>query len=204
MLDALALAATARPDPADLREALDHAYRGIQADPGLAERITRSLLSALRAFGNLVGRALSHDRVSIGATIAAWAVVAALVFLAVRALLRLRLVPDRLMRSAREHEVGVDWHARADTALRAGDHREAVRALYRALLAALNRRGIVHDAPSLTAGECRRVARRMRPELAPPIDRATGIYERVTYGLDDPGDHDLQHMREAERVVLAR
>jgi len=196
--------AAARPDPTQLRDALARSYRGVRDEPGLAERAMGILLNLLRALLDLVRRALTNDGVSVGVTIAAWAIVGVLAFFAVMALRRLRLSPDRRARIVREREEIVDWHARAEAALRAGDHREAVRALYRALLAALDRRGVVPDAPSMTAGRARRVTRAARPDLALAVEGATGVYERVAYGLDTFGEPDLQRMREAEEAVLAR
>jgi len=203
MPDLFLLAKVAPPDQRRISDALDRAYAGVDAEPGLAERILRYVANGLQTVLEMLGRVLTGDGVSGVVTAVAWLIVAALAFVAGRALLRVRLTSDRRVRR-REPDDQVDWHARADLAMRAGDHREAVRALYRALVAAMNGRGIVHDEPSLTAGECRRLARRSRPDLASAIDQATGIYERVTYGLGDFGDIELQHMREAERAVLAR
>ena len=115
-------------------------------------------------------------------------------------LLRSRLVPDRAASSGaqgRRHDRSVDWAARADEALRAGDLHEAVRASYLALLAVLAGRGIVANAPALTAGEARFAVRRARPGLFPAIARATESYERVIYGGETPDRADVDHLREA-------
>jgi hypothetical protein len=79
-----------------------------------------------------------------------------------------------------------------------------VRAFYVALLVALAARGVVADAPALTAGEARVAVRRVRPELFPTIAQATDTYERVVYGGDTPDAGDIQHLRDATTRVRLR
>ena len=115
-------------------------------------------------------------------------------------LFRARLVPDRVSSAGRADRGGsgpVDWAARAEEALRAGDLHEAVRTMYLALLATLAGRGIVADAPALTAGEARFAVQRRRPALFPAIARATDAYERVIYGGAVPDERDVEHLRDA-------
>jgi hypothetical protein len=129
-----------------------------------------------------------------------WIPLGAIVGLGAWFLLRSQIVPDRVSREGaegRRARSSVDWAARADEALRAGDLHEAVRASYLALLAALAGRGIVANAPALTAGEARFAVRRVRPGLFPKVTQATDSYERVIYGGAIPDRRDVEQLREA-------
>ena len=201
--DALEEAVTrARPDPADVARALDGAYRGIaQPRPDLAGLV-------LQWVGEAIGWILQRISRALGAasTPVAWLVVLlAVVAVAVLVWRRGRLVPDRVLSSdagTRRGTGPVDWSRLADEAIRAGDLREAVRALYLALLASLAGRGLLADAPTLTAGEARSAVSRARPALFPAVARATESYERVMYGGAPPDQGDLDHLRQA--AALAR
>ena len=96
----------------------------------------------------------------------------------------------------------VDWRRTADEALAAGDLGAAVPALYHALLGTLDARGVVRDAPALTAGECRGTVHRARPALSPAIDDATAAFERVVYGKLPATPADIEALQGAERTAL--
>ena len=185
---------------ADLDAALDAAYRGVvppRPDPVMLvfQAVEDVIQAILQRIGDVVGRA--GDAL-------AWIVLIGIVVLAAIALLRSDLVPDRQSRTrglASDGVHSVDWVARGEAALRAGDLHEAVRAFYVALLVVLAARGIVADAPALTAGEARIAVRRLRPELFPAIAQATDTYERIVYGGDRPDERDIQHLREATTRV---
>jgi len=98
-----------------------------------------------------------------------------------------------------EKSPGRNWLLEADRAVAAGDFERAVRALYHALLTALQARGVVEDAPSLTAGETRLAVAATRPALSAVVGRATTVFERVAYG-GAPADGDaVEAIRTAER-----
>ena len=194
--------AVTRPhrQPGDLAAALDAAYRGVvppRPDPLtlIFQTFDEALQAILQRLGDVVGRA--GDAVG-------WLILLGIVALAGVALLRSDLVPDRRARvsSIAGSDVHtVDWVARGEAAIRAGDLHEAVRAFYVALLVVLAARGIVADAPALTAGEARVAVRRVRPELFPAIAQATDTYERVVYGGVTPNAGDVQDLREAATRV---
>lgn len=184
------------PDTARIAAALGEAYRGVVSPP------PDPLALVLRFIGEVIEAILQR----VGSLVAgvgnalAWIVLIAIGLIALALVLRSRLVPDRVSRAvggARLVAGPVDWAARAEDALRAGDLHEAVRALYLALLTVLAGRGIVADAPALTAGEARFAVRRARPALFPAIARATESYERVVYGGARPDQRDVEHLREA-------
>jgi len=112
---------------------------------------------------------------------------------------RFGIVPDARTDIASNEVAIVDWRRAADEALARGDQNEAVMALYHVLVHTLASRGVVREAPSLTAGECRWAVRRERPGLAVPIERATAAFERVAYGKQDAAAGDVDALRAAEQ-----
>ena len=189
-------------DPIDregVETALASAYRGsLQVDPGFIERIRR-------AVGELIGNLLSRLFSFRGAgTFVAWAVLVALAVLAFWLVRRLRLVPETIMdvNDTGSRAPRVDWIARAEDAFRAGDLHAAIHAFYRGLVSALSGRGVLIDAPALTAGECRTTVRALRPDLFQAVADATGAFEQVAYGGAVPGPEDVETLRKA--VALAR
>ena len=198
--DSLERATSAAPvDTDDVESALTDAFRGVlQVDPGLIERIRRAIGELIQ---NLLARLFSFQGAG---TIVAWAVLVGLGILAVWLIRRLRLVPETSMEvvGGRTGAPRVDWISRAEDAVRAGDLHLAVHAFYRGLLGALSGRGLLIDAPGLTAGECRSTVRAVRPELFDAIADATGTFEQIAYGGAVPEPDDVDTLRRA--VALAR
>lgn len=185
------------PSPESVEDALDRAYSEvIQIRPSLLERIRRFV-------GELLAYLLYRLLNFIGpSSVLAWAILLGLVAAALILLRRARLVPERVVPgrgAGRAPETKVDWRRRAQEALRAGDLPEAIRALYLVLITTLAGRGLLADAPALTAGECRAAVRRSRPTLYPLVARATESYERVVYGGATPGQGDVDSLVEAEQ-----
>lgn len=186
--------------PSQVATALEAAYRGVvppRPDPFtlVFQTFDEAIQAIMARIGEAVGRA--GDAL-------AWLILIGILVLAGYALLRSDLVPDRRARSGRltsGTDQAVDWVGRGEAALRVGDLHEAVRAFYVALLVVLAARGIVADAPALTAGEARMAVRRSRPELFPAIAQATDTYERVVYGGATPREGDVQGLRDAAAQV---
>jgi hypothetical protein len=184
------------PVPGEVDEALERAFRGVvQIQPTLLDRIRRAVSELISWFlhrlGNFVGRS----------SVAAWVVLAMLLVAVLFLLRRARLVPERVVPAGgpeRAADSNVDWRRRAQEALHGGDLREAIRALYLALITTLAGRGLLADAPALTAGECRAAVRQTRPTLYPLVARATESYERVLYGGAAPREGDVRTLLEAE------
>lgn len=186
-------------DPEEIESALTDAYRGVlQVDPGLVERIRRWIGELIQ---NLLSRLFSFQGAG---SVVAWIVLAGLASLAIWLVRRLRLVPETALDAASGGAgvARVDWIARAEDAFRAGDLHAAVHAFYRALLTALSGRGLLIDAPGLTAGECRSTVRAVRPDLFDAVSDATGTFEEVAYGGAVPEADDVDRLRRA--VTLAR
>ena len=186
-------------DPEEVESALASAYQGVlQVDPGLIERIRRAIAELIES---VLSRLFSFQGAG---TLVAWAVLAGLAILAVWLVRRLRLVPETAMEAVPSGSAAtrVDWIARAEDAFRAGDLHGAVHAFYRGLLTALSGRGLLIDAPGLTAGECRSTVRAIRPDLFEAVAEATGAFEQVAYGGAVPGADDVDSLRRA--IALAR
>jgi hypothetical protein len=198
--DSLERATSAGPVQADdVESALDDAYRGVlQVDPGLIERIRRAIGELIQS---LLARLFSFQGAG---TIVAWAVLVGLGILAYWLIRRLGLVPETSMEVAggRTGAPRMDWTARAEEAARAGDLHLAVHAFYRGLLGALSGRGLLIDAPGLTAGEARSTVRAVRPELFDAVADATGAFEQIAYGGAVPEPDDVDTLRRA--VALTR
>jgi Domain of unknown function (DUF4129) len=178
-------------------EALRDAYRGVvQSRPDVAQIVLDAIRDVVQGLVQRIGTLLGGAGSALG-----WIALIAIVVVAVAAfVVPSRLVSDRRSKASPDGRGAartVDWTARADEALRAGDLHAAVRALYLALLGVLASRGILADVPALTAGEARFAVRRARPALFPAIARATESYERVVYGGVPPADSDVQVLRDA-------
>jgi hypothetical protein len=198
MADDARLAEMARNvDGGAIDEALSRAYEGI-ARPGLVQRVVTyakgMFLRILRAIFEPLGTFRGFN------SALAWAVVVGVGLLSLLVLRRLglRFVPDRAAMEAGTPR-RIDWQALADEAQQRGDLREATRALYHALLAALAARRIVSDDASTTAGECRAAVARGLPDLYPAVVDATKGFERVAYGGAKPLPADVEPLRRAIR-----
>ena len=189
------------PDPASIHAALTEAYAGLRStSPPLIDRILSDIQQAIGWFFDHTLNALVRSGTG---GLLTWVV---LLGVGVAILMFARRVRSGVVTEARldattGEERDVDWRRAADKAIAAGEWAAAVRALYHVLLATLAARGVVHDAPSLTAGECRRAVLRARPALAAPVDRATDTFERVAYGNHPADADDVEILRTAERAV---
>jgi Domain of unknown function (DUF4129) len=198
------LAAQAPPaDQARERAALREAYRGVgEVRLGLTERLRMYVAEAIVWLFDRLARASGPG------SLLPWLIVAGLAvaigLLLWRLARRLGLVPERAeARSVGRQGASVDWLRSAEEASRRGDLEQAVRSFYRALLSALAARGVVDEAPSLTAGECRRAVGLIQPSLYPMVARATATFERVAYGRAHADRDEVEAMRRAEREARA-
>jgi len=190
-------------DRARERVAIQEAYRGVgEVRLGLIQRLRMYAAEAIMWLIDRLARASGRG------SVVAWLILVGL-SLAVGVLLwrlapRLGLVPERAAPgSAGGQRTRVDWLRVGEEASRRGDLEEAVRAFYRALLSALAARGVVDEAPSLTAGECRRTVGRVRPTLYPAVALATATFERVAYGRAPVHRDEVEAMRQVERQARA-
>ncbi len=194
-----AAAAVSPRDRAAVDAALAAAYGGTDTEPGLIERVLGRVRDAI---GWLLEHTLGPVLRSgpLGALLAVVLLVGIGLFVASR--IGRRVVPDeRVSTAGPGTDAAIDWAREAQRAIDAGDAEAAVRALYHLMLETLDRRGIVEEAPSLTAGECRAAVHRRRPALDPVVRGATETFERVTYGNVAADADDVDRLVGAERAA---
>ena len=167
------------------------------AGPSILERIERDVLDAL-------ARVLSGV---VGAGVGAWLALAAIVALVAIVAWRLSSGVTRdpsggVSVSTGRLRPAADWRAEAEAHERAGEWRQAVRARYRALVADLAGRGLLHEIPGRTAGEYRAELTDALPAASPQFAGATELFEGAWYGHRPTDATDATHMRDlADRVL---
>jgi hypothetical protein len=137
-------------------------------------------------------------------------VVAALVvFVIVRAVLQARHGAGRRPRRDQAATVTIDaprsadaWAAEAARLEAAGNHREALRARYRELLARLDDRHVLDDVAGRTTGEQRAELVARRPDIAEPFATATDLFEAAWYGGAPVDAATTDRLRAAAVAVL--
>lgn len=186
------------PDRARIDAAVAAAYGGELQGPSLVQRALSRITQGL---GWLLEHTLGALLRTAAGTAIAWVL---LIGIAVAAIVIGTRTRAAIVGEARVGPLGagvsvIDWRRQADDALARGDLNVAVLSLYHVLVGTLATQGIVREAPSLTAGECRLAVRAEWPELAQPVDRATTVFERVAYGKQDARPNDVAVLREAEQ-----
>lgn len=97
-----------------------------------------------------------------------------------------------------------EWTREAERCQRDGDHRGAVRARFRALVASLAARDLVADTPGRTAGELRDDLSDQAPALSAAFAPMADLFERAWFGSDSAGPAESIAARDlAERVLDA-
>jgi hypothetical protein len=96
------------------------------------------------------------------------------------------------------------WRAEADRLRAAGQHRDALRCLHRALIAELAARRLLEEVPGRTSGEYARRLSAVLPAARHEMAQATDAFERCWYGRAPVVDDDLDRFEvEARRVIDA-
>lgn len=93
------------------------------------------------------------------------------------------------------------WRALAEDHQGEGRRREAVRCLYRALIARLAETGLLGEVPGRTAGEYLAAVRTDLPAAADPFAAATAAFERAWYGRAAVTEADVRGMEGEIRAV---
>jgi len=201
LADAHGASAVAPVDRGAIDRALSDAYGDLT--PKAATLPERVISSVRQAIGWFLDRTVGALLRSSSVTVVAWGVVLAMLLAGVWFLRRFGagVVPGARWSGGDGTVTRIDWKRAAEEALARGDLDEAVRARYHLLLIALSARGIVEDAPSLTAGECRLAVATAEPELAKAVTDATATFERVAYGAVPADRDDVETLTDAERRV---
>jgi uncharacterized protein DUF4129 len=193
--------------------ALRSAYRGVAARPTILQRLGAWVGFQLSRLWHFLTRGPVRPSVlwTLVRILAVGATVVLIVYVGVRLIRQIGLVPAKDQGVRRGVANRVDWARAAEEALDRGEVREAVRALYRLLVEILTERALVPDLASLTPAECRIAVRKrsaQRPasegpagDLLGAIDRATSAFERVVYGCGVASAADVEALRGALRAA---
>ncbi len=193
-------------DPARVRErAADLLSRPpYREEPeGLLERLVGSVREWVADLLDTVVGAIAADAIT------AWLVIVAGVLLLLLVVWRgtRGLTLDRAVDAPASGEgdgrPASEWHAEADAQERAGDHAQAVRCRYVALVTALVEQGVVEEVPGRTVGELDRELASVAPTLAPDVATAGRIFAEVVYGRAAATHEQTARLRELSRVVTS-
>lgn len=96
-----------------------------------------------------------------------------------------------------------DWRSRSQRHRAAGEHRDALRCEYRALVGDLARRNLLDEIPGRTTGEERAQLRRTTPVVTAAFGAAADMFDGVWYGAVDATAEMVQRFDALEQEVLA-
>lgn len=202
-------------DPDEMRRIAEEILARPEFDPPGRPWIERALDAVGRWLEGLLER-LSAPAAA-GSNAASWVILvglvaglaAALVLLAQRARRRGRrprrrkaTVAATVTEWARPRSAA-DLAAEADELAAGGRWREALRARYQALVAALAARHVLDDRPSVTTGEHRARVAVGVPPAAPPFADAAELFDRAWYGDQPTGPAEDEAFRSLAGAVLA-
>ena len=198
-------------DPEEVRRAADEILsRPEFGEPPLTllERIARWIADL---FGEPPSRSPSGPGTggSVLVTLLLFALLVALIFFVVRALVR----QPRLRRSdedpeptieVTEHLSAAQWDRAAADHEAAGDWKEALRCHFRALLERLVGQGTIDEVPGRSTGELRAEVAVRVPTATDDFTAAADLFDVAWYGDVDTGPDEVRRLREhAERVLAA-
>lgn len=197
----------AEVDPDEARRAADEILSRPEyqePEPGVVERAFGWLAEQLgRVFDALTGGGPGG--------VVGWVVVAVLLGLAAWLLRRVFVLPGMPghRSSGRPVRYGTSqrrsaqaWRDEAERRRAAGDHRNALRCRYQALVVELTDAGVLDATPGRTTGEHRARLHEALVDEHPVIDRVTGTFERTWYGGDDVSADDYAaFVADAERLA---
>lgn len=191
-------------DPAQIEEALQRSYQGIDVEPGLGQRLIDAVQQVLLYVLRLFVAAL--ERIGGAGSLVQWMVATAvgllLLWLAWRIFRRIGLVKETRQGAGPAESRAIDWRAEAEAARARGDLLQAIRAYYRQLVQSLAEKGWVSDRPGVTSGECRRAVKNL--PISHEVERATRAFEAVVYGRRSPRNEDVEALRSAEALVSGK
>lgn len=123
-------------------------------------------------------------------------VVAVIVYLAIGLpRVRHRITSDDLPLFSEQDTSAAEHRRRAEAAATAGDYLAAVREGFRAIIRALQDRGLVDTRAGLTADEAAGEAGLVLPDLAPELRACAGLFDQVVYGGRTAGPEHHARLR---------
>jgi Domain of unknown function (DUF4129) len=97
-----------------------------------------------------------------------------------------------------------EHRALADAAAGRGDHETAVLEQMRAVVRALEERGVIEPRPGRTAAEVAREGGDGMPAATPVLVSAARVFDDVVYGGGSAGPDEVETLRAADRAVARR
>jgi hypothetical protein len=97
-----------------------------------------------------------------------------------------------------------EHRALADAAAGRGDHETAVLEQMRAVVRALEERGVIEARPGRTAAEVAREGGDGMPAATPVLVAAARVFDGVVYGGGSAGPEEIETVRAADRAVARR
>lgn len=94
-----------------------------------------------------------------------------------------------------------DYREEAERLAAAGDHKEAVRARFRAIIRELEQRGVLDPRPGRTAGEIAREGGGAVPSIAGDLHAVAATFDRIWYGRVAATAADYTLVRDADQRV---
>jgi hypothetical protein len=184
----------------DARHELSKAIYHRQQDP--------LLVRAIKAVGHWLSSVFDGAATSGGGGL--W--LALLVVLALAVVLVVRRQVGPLRRSAAAGGVlpsgraltAAEHRALADAAAARGDHETAVLEQMRAVVRALEERGVIEPRPGRTAAEVARDGGDGMPSATPVLVAAARTFDDVVYGGGAAGPDEVETLRAADRAVTRR
>ncbi len=195
--------------PEDLRDRAEDVLsdpKFATSEPGLIDRLVEWVQEVFSDLLEFVTDSTVFGGVAVG-----WILLAAMIGLIVFFLLR--YLPS--FSSAKAESVSAtvlthknrrtraEWLAEAEAAERKGQHREAVRARYKATVAGLIEQDELPDTVGATATELRN-AFRGDPSRSDPFSSSTGAFSDVWYGGDEADQSDAARVAGWDEQVVGK
>lgn len=124
--------------------------------------------------------------------------------------LRLGLGPASLRDGLTDRRKGAkamsadDYRAEAERLAASGDHKEAVRARFRAIIRELEQRAVLDPRAGRTAGEIAREGGAAVPAIGDDLRTVAGTFDQVWYGRRAATRSDYDVVRDADERIRAR
>ncbi|HEX3908444.1 MAG TPA: DUF4129 domain-containing protein [Mycobacteriales bacterium] len=197
------------PVPPITRAGAQHAARHELSKAIYHQQRDPLLVRAVKAVGHWLSSVLTHVGTGSAGGALALAVLVVLALLIgfviwrrVGPLRRSAVAPGAVLSNDRTLSAA-EHRALAVAAADRGDHETAVLEQMRAVVRALEERGVIEPRAGRTALEVAREAGRGMPAASPLLDAAAGTFNDVVYGGGTAGPHQLETLREADRAVSA-
>jgi hypothetical protein len=169
------------------------------------------LVRAIKAVGHWLSSVFDSAAAASGGGGALWLVLLLLLAIVVVLVVRSQVGPLRRSAAAAGGVLpggraltAAEHRALADAAAARGDHETAVLEQMRAVVRALEERGVIEARPGRTAAEVARDGGDGMPSATPVLVAAARTFDDVVYGGGAAGPDEVETLRAADRAVTRR